>query len=73
MLSQKVKESLEEAQSNLRNALAHAARTEKPCVNKQISDVLLAIECLITMEEVSDKLEDMLQKMKEKDGFGEMF
>ena len=39
-LSDTVKESLRDAQEDLRNALAAAARTEKPFVSKHIADML---------------------------------
>ena len=42
-LSDTVKESLRDAQEDLRNALAAAARTEKPFVSKHIADMLLSL------------------------------
>lgn len=72
MLSPKVKESLEEAQSSLRNALSYAARSEKPIINKQISELMTAIEYLMKMEEMSDKIESMVEKMN-KEGGGNSF
>lgn len=73
MLSPKVKESLEEAQGSLRNALANAARTEKPIINRQIAEVMSAIDYLIKFEEVSDKIENMMNRMNKKDEFGGFF
>lgn len=77
MLSPKVKESLEDAQSHLRNALAHAARTEKPSINKQIAEIMNAVECLMKVEEMSDRIESMMEKMNKEGGgnhfFGGMF
>jgi hypothetical protein len=66
-LSQQVEESLKEAQGNLRNALAFAARNEKPFVSKQISDMIMNIESIIAIDAMSDKIEDML-KNKNDDG-----
>ena len=43
-LSDTVKESLRDAQEDLRNALAAAARTEKPFVSKHIADMLEKLE-----------------------------
>ena len=43
-LSKQVEESLNEAQSNLRNALAFSARSEEPYVSKHIADVMHSIE-----------------------------
>jgi hypothetical protein len=60
-LSIKVQESLEEAQSYLRTALHHAARSEKPATNKQIADTLLAIDNVIKYETITDNLEQKLK------------
>lgn len=77
MLSPKVKESLEEAQGNLRTALSFAARSEKPYINKQIAEIMTAIEYLMKTEEYSDKLETMMDKLNKEGGsnpfFGGMF
>jgi hypothetical protein len=43
-LSKQVQESLDEAQSNLRNALAFSARSEEPYVSKHIADIMASIE-----------------------------
>jgi len=77
-LSKNVIDNLEEAKGSLRAALAHAARSEKSNINYNISELLVAIDRIIKTEEFSDKLEDMIDKMK-KDGnngssfFGGMF
>ena len=42
-LSKKVRDSLEEASSNLKNALAYSARNEKPMISKHIADMLANI------------------------------
>lgn len=68
-LSKNVLDNLEEAKGFLRAALANAARSEKTTVNHHISEVLVAIDRIIKSEEFSDKLEDMLDRMK-KDGNG---
>jgi len=57
-LSETVKSSLREAQTNLKNALAYAARTEKPFVSKHIADMLANIENIIDASEVIDKIEN---------------
>jgi len=56
-LSKTVEESLKEAESSLRNALAFAARQEKPYVAKNIADIILQIDSLITADSIMDKLE----------------
>ena len=58
-LSKQVQESLDEAQSNLRNALAFSARSEEPYVSKHIADVMHSIENIKHVTEllaISDKV-----------------
>lgn len=57
-LSQSVNESLDEANSSLRNALAFAARQEKSFVCKCIANMISEIDQLKTMDEIMDKLEN---------------
>ena len=62
-LSQQEVESLDEAQASLRNALAYAARNERPMVNQGIADLMCNIEKLKSIDKLFDTIEDM------KDGF----
>ena len=57
-LSETVKESLRDAQEDLRNALACAARTEKPFVSKHIADMLAHIDNLIDATEMLEKMQN---------------
>ena len=57
-LSETVKESLRDAQEDLRNALACAARTEKPFVSKHIADMLAQIDNLIDATEMLVKMQN---------------
>jgi hypothetical protein len=57
-LSEAVKLSLRDAQEDLRNALATAARTEKPFVSKHIADMLAQIDNIIDASDVIDKIEN---------------
>ena len=57
-LSETVKASLRDAQEDLKNALAYAARTEKPFVSKHIADMLAQIDNIIDASEVIDKIEN---------------
>ena len=66
-LSETVKSSLRDAQEDLKNALAYAARTEKPFVSKHIATLLSDIENLIDATDMIDKIE------KRKDGDSGMF
>jgi len=56
-LSQQVEESLKEAESHLRNALAFAARNERAMVNSVIADLISRIESVMKTDEILDKLE----------------
>jgi len=57
-LSQSVEESLKEAEASLRNALAYAARQERPMVCSVIADLIHRIETLQTTDSLLDKLQD---------------
>tara|TARA_B100000287_G_scaffold200629_1_gene189453 strand:+ start:14828 stop:15025 length:198 start_codon:yes stop_codon:yes gene_type:complete len=57
-LSKQVEDSLQAAQEDLRNALAFAARTEKPYISKHIADMLSNIENLITVAPFLEKAEE---------------
>jgi hypothetical protein len=54
-LSSQVKESVNEAAGNLREALAFAARTEHPIVISSLTDVLIRLESLEHVEEIMEK------------------
>jgi len=57
-LSESVDDSLNEATSHLRNALAFAARTEKPFICKEIANLISKIESVKHSEQVFDMLEN---------------
>ncbi len=61
-LSQQVQSSLKDAESNLRNALAFAARNEKPFVNVIISKMIRDIDNIISTENLLDQLEEKTKK-----------
>ena len=61
-LSQQVEESLREAEGNLRNALAFAARNERPMVCNVISNLISDIDRVITFDGLLDKLESRTEK-----------
>jgi hypothetical protein len=58
-LSQQVEDSLNEAQAALRNALAFAARNERPVVCNAISESICRIEQIQTFDGLMDKLDSM--------------
>jgi hypothetical protein len=57
-LGQQVKESLKEAEANLRNALAFAARAERPVIVSCIADLIHKIDTVISTDNLLDKLEN---------------
>lgn len=59
-LSDSVETSLKEAEASLRNALAYAARQERPLVCKTISSMIGDIDQLMKIDELIDKLEERM-------------
>lgn len=57
-LAKQVEESLREAESNLRNALAFAARGERPVVCKEIANMISQIDQIRSFDGILDKLEE---------------
>jgi hypothetical protein len=57
-LSESVETSLKEAEASLRNALAYAARQERPMVCSVIADMINRIESLQETDSILDKLEN---------------
>lgn len=57
-LGNQVSQSLDEASNNLRNALAFAARQERPIVCKQIADLISEIETIGSFDSIMDTLEE---------------
>ena len=64
-LSRPVEESLRASQEHLRDALAFAARGEKPYVAKHIANFLADIDNLIDAQEMMEKFRDELTKRDE--------
>ena len=57
-LGQQIQDSLKDAEANLRNALAYAARTERAMISVSISKMIQEIDNLTTYDTIMDKLED---------------
>ena len=57
-LSKTVEDSLQEAQQSLRNALAYAARQERPMVCTVIADLISRIDSLQSTDSILDKVEN---------------
>ena len=61
-LSKSVEESLKEAEASLRNALAYAARQERPVVCNTISELICRIDQIMSFDGIMDKLEELQQR-----------
>ena len=70
-LGTQVEESLKEAEASLRNALAYAARQERPFVCSVIADMINRIESLQSTDSILDKLES--RKPGDSGFFGTIF
>ena len=68
MLTQQVEDSLRASQEHLRDALAFAARGEKPYVAKHIANFLADIDNLIDAQDLIENMRDIMEKRKEEDG-----
>ena len=66
-LSAQVQDSLDEAQSALRNALSFAARTEEPYISKHIADVMFQIENLKNVSNVLAMSEQIMKQLDEEE------
>jgi len=64
-LSEQVETALNEAQDKLREALAFAARSEKPYISKHISDMMMKIDCLNEVSTLIDHVEDAMKEHEE--------
>ena len=58
-LSDSVMDSVKEAESSIRNAIAFAARNEKPIVCSTLTKILMDIESITAYNNVADKLEEL--------------
>lgn len=60
-LSKSVEDSLKEAESSLRNALAYAARQERPMVCSVVAELISRIDTLQSTDAILDKLESRIK------------
>tara|TARA_B000000557_G_C20420442_1_gene294385 strand:+ start:275 stop:475 length:201 start_codon:yes stop_codon:yes gene_type:complete len=66
MLSKQVEDSLRASQEHLRDALAFAARTEKPYVSKHIASFLADIDNLIDAYDIIEKMREKIDAAEDK-------
>ena len=64
-LSTQVSESLKDAQSDLRNALAYAARNEEPWMVKHIATALADIDNLFHVENLLERADKVIEELEE--------
>ena len=64
-LTKQVQDSLDEAQGNLRNALAFAARNEEPYIAKHIADFIMSIDQLKNVSNVLAISEKIMKDIEE--------
>ncbi len=63
-LTKQVESSLKNAQEDLREALAFAARTEKSWINKHIADMLAKIDSLVDVEQLMSDVETYMEDIE---------
>jgi len=66
MLTQQVENSLRAAQEHLRDALAFAARSEKPYVSKHIANFLADVDNLIDTQDLIENMREYMDEMKDR-------
>jgi len=66
-ISDQVEYSIKEAQDSLRNALAFAARSERPMVCKAIADTIASLENVVSVDSLLDNLDKHVEELKEQD------
>ena len=72
-LSESVETSLREAEASLRNALAYAARQERPMVCNVIADLIARIDSVMSTDALLDKLEERMDGKNDKGRWGPFF
>ena len=68
-LSTQVKESINQAANNLRDALAFAARSEHPVVISTLTDLLVRIESVESIEDIMRQMDDKSKNFGSKPPF----
>jgi hypothetical protein len=66
-LSQQTTESLKKAETHLRDALAFAARVEKPYVVRELGNILSHIDNIQATDSLFDRMSTAIDRMEEDD------
>ena len=64
-ISDQVEYSIKEAQDSLRNALAFAARSERPMVCKAIADTIASLDNVVSVDSLLDNLDKHVEELNE--------
>lgn len=65
MLSKDVKDTLDEAQGLLRNALWKMSRSERPGTLHHLTSIITDVEKLLQFDSILDTVDDLLDKNKD--------
>ena len=66
-LSQQTTESLKKAETHLRDALAFAARVEKPYVVRELGNILSHIDNIQATDSLFDRMSNAIDRMEDDD------
>ena len=66
-LSQQTTESLKKAETHLRDALAFAARVEKPYVVRELGNILSHLDNIQATDSLFDRMNTAIDRMEEDD------
>lgn len=66
-LSQQTTESLKKAETHLRDALAFAARVEKPYVVRELGSILSHLDNVQSTDSLFDRMSDAIDRMQDDD------
>ena len=66
-LSEQTTESLKKAETHLRDALAFAARVEKPYIVRELGSILSHLDNIQGTETLFDKMDNVIDRMEKDD------
>ena len=66
-LSEQTSESLKKAETHLRDALAFAARVEKPYIVRELGSILSHLDNIQTTDSLFDRMSTAIDRMEEDD------
>ena len=66
-LSKQVEESLKAAETNLREALAFAARSERPFIVRELGALISHLDTVMSTDTMFDKLDAVIQNREDEE------